>query len=126
MWIRSLLLRRVGAVRRRPLRAVPLRDSSVRIQSLPVRVRRAWIRETWSSDGSLTSAFEARPMVTSPSAGSVQRCEPSDSANSVSTNTPPAGQPVCAILPVRPTPGPERPAPMSLITLTPAVPNNGT
>lgn len=80
------------------------------------------MREIWSSEGSLMSAFEPRPMViVSPSAGSVQRCEPSDTANSVSTNTPPGSQPVCAILPARPALGPDRPAPMSLVTLDPAV-----
>jgi hypothetical protein len=117
IWMRSPSVRGVGAARRRPLRAVPLRDSSTRVHVVPVRFSRAWMREIWSSDGSLMSAFEPRPMViVSPSAGSVQRCEPSDTANSVSTNTPPGSRPVCAILPARPTPGPERPAPMSLVT----------
>ena len=83
IWIRSLSVRAVGAARRRPLRAVPLRDSSTRVHVVPERFSRAWIREIWSSDGSLMSAFEPRPMVNvSLSAGSVQRCEPSDTANS--------------------------------------------
>jgi hypothetical protein len=55
-------------------------------------------------------------VIVSLSAGSVQRCEPSDTAISVSTNTPPGSQPVCAILPARPAPGPERLASMSRVT----------
>ncbi|MBB5980324.1 hypothetical protein HDA44_003665 [Kribbella solani] len=89
MWIRSPVVRRVGAVRRRPFRPVPLRDSSCRVQVAPSRVRRAWMREIWSSAWRRTSAFEARPMVNvSASVGNCQRCSPSDSTNSVSTHTP--------------------------------------
>ncbi|GAA1576278.1 hypothetical protein GCM10009804_36220 [Kribbella hippodromi] len=89
MWIRSPVVRRVGVVRRRPLRPVPLRDSSWRVQVEPSRVRRAWMREIWSSAWRRTSAFEARPMVNvSASVGNCQRCSPSDSTNSVSTHTP--------------------------------------
>src|SRR3954447_221500 len=47
------------------------------------------MRETWSSALRRMSAFEARPMViVSVSSGSVQRCSPSNSTNSVSTYTP--------------------------------------
>lgn len=94
MWIWSWSVRGVGAVRRRPLRPVPLREASWRVQVAPARVRRAWMREIWSSAGRRTSAFAARPMViSSAAAGRGQRCVPNDSANSVSTNTPPGSRP---------------------------------
>nr|WP_238163399.1 hypothetical protein [Kribbella capetownensis] len=35
----------------------------MRVQVLPERVRRAWMREIWSSAVSRMSALEARPMV---------------------------------------------------------------
>lgn len=93
MWIWSWGLRGVGAVRRRPLRPVPLREASWRVQVAPSRVRRAWMREIWSSAGRRTSALEARPMVISSAVeGRGQCCVPRDSANSVSTNTPPGSQ----------------------------------